>query len=315
MRILVVDDEDAIRGILAQVLVEDGYEVASAASGEEALEVFRAAPFPLVVTDIRMGKMNGIELLQAVKGERPETEVIVITSFASMQTAVQALRAGVYDYLIKPFEELDLVTSVVRRAAEKIRLHSENRALFQALKEKNEELEATNRILAELATHDGLTGLCNHRHFHEILAAEVARAVRHGHPLSVLFLDVDHFKRYNDTHGHLKGDEVLQQIGEIMRSSLRKSDVAARYGGEEFVALLPETSRENAGTVAEQVRERIENHPFHGRETQPGGRLTVSIGVAGCPEDGKDARMLIECVDRALYDAKHKGRNLVRMKT
>lgn len=315
MRILVVDDEEAVRGILAQLLSEDGHEVTPAASGEEGLMLFRQDPFPIVITDIRMRRMNGIELLQTIKEEVPETEVIIITSFASMQTAIQALRAGVYDYLIKPFEELDLVTSVVRRAAERIRLHAENRTLFEALRRKNEELEGTNRILAELATNDGLTGLYNHRHFHEILAAEFARTVRHDHPLSLLFLDVDHFKRYNDTHGHLKGDRVLEKIGEIIRNSLRASDMAARYGGEEFVVLLPETPMEHARHVAEQIRKRIENHPFPGRETQPEEKLTVSIGVAGYPQDGKNARELIECVDRALYEAKEMGRNQVRLKS
>ena len=312
MPILVADDEEAIRGILSQVLIEEGYAVTAAGSGETALALFRQSPFPLVITDIRMGGMSGIELLKTIKAESPGTEVIIITSFGSMGTAIEALRAGVYDYLLKPFEELDLVTSVVRRAAEKIRLHAENRTLFEELRRKTGELEAANRTLAEMATHDGLTGLHNHRHFHETLTAEIARSIRHEHPFSLVFLDVDFFKSYNDTHGHLKGDQVLRIIGEIIKNLVRKSDAAARYGGDEFVVLLPETSKETAVSVAEQIRRRIENYPFFGRETQPAGKVTVSLGVSGFPQDGADARGLIECADRALYQAKDKGRNLVR---
>lgn len=311
LRVLVADDDESIRGILTQVLEEDGYALTTATSGEEALELFRKSPFPLLITDIRMGGMSGIELLENVRKTHPETEVIIITSYASLETAIVALRAGAYDYLLKPFEELDLLNSVVNRAAEKIRLTRDNRYLVEQLRKKNEELESVNDLLRNLASQDGLTGLFNHRHFHECLSAELSRSGRHHHSFTLVFLDVDNFKNYNDLNGHLSGDTVLRDIGKILKTSLRGSDISARYGGEEFVILLPETSKQDGKFVAEKIRGLIESFPFHGREKQPLQKITVSAGVAAFPEDGKDSTALLDYADKALYRAKDKGKNTV----
>jgi len=311
MRILIVDDEETIRDILSRVLGQEGYQVTAAESGEEALEIFGKDPHPLVLTDIRMGGMTGMELLTELRGIDPETQVLIMTSYASLETAIEALRLGAYDYMVKPFEDLDLVTATISRAAEKIRLSREIQSLIETLKGKNEELEVKNRILAEQASYDGLTQLHNHRHFQETMAAEAARSLRHGRTFSLVFMDVDLFKNYNDTHGHLQGDGVLRTIGEILKSLLRKADMAARYGGDEFVLLLPETDKEAAQGVAEMVRKTIESHPFHGRESQPGGKVTVSVGVASFPADGTDPVALIQNADKALYGSKAAGNNVV----
>ncbi len=313
MRILVVDDEETIRGILSRVLGEEGYQVTLAASGEEALEIFRKDPHPLVLTDIRMGGMSGMELLTEIRAIKSDTQVLIMTSFASLETAIEALRLGAYDYMVKPFEDLDLVVATISRANEKIRLSREIQSLIDALKGKNEELELKNILLAEQASYDGLTQLYNHRHFQETLATEVARSLRHGRTFSLIFMDVDLFKNFNDTQGHLKGDGVLRTIGEILKSLLRKADMAARYGGDEFVLLLPETDKEAARGVAEMVRKTIESHPFHGREVQPGGKVTVSVGVASFPEDGTDPIALVQMADKALYDSKDSGKNVVKV--
>ena len=313
LRILVVDDEETIRGVLSRVLGQEGYEVTVAESGEEALKSFRKDPYPLVLTDIRMGGMSGMELLEEIRGIHSETQVIIMTSYASLETAIQALRSGAYDYLIKPFEDLDLVTATVSRANEKIRLSREIRSLIDALKEKNEELESKNMLLAEQASYDGLTQLHNHRHFQETLAMEVSRSLRHGRIFSLIFFDVDLFKIYNDTHGHLKGDIVLRTIGEILKTLLRKADLAARYGGDEFVLLLPETDKEAGRLVAERVRETIASHPFYGRDAMPGGKVTVSVGVSSFPTDGTDSATLVQSADKALYESKHAGKNIVKV--
>ena len=311
IRILVADDEDAIRGVLSQVLGEDGYQVTVADSGEKALEIFQKDPHHLVITDIRMGGMSGMDLLKEVKGINPKSQVIIMTSYASLETAIMALRAGAYDYLIKPFEELDLVTATVARATEQIRLTRENQELIETLQKKNEELEVLNKIFREQAAYDGLTGLHNHRHFQEALAMEVSRSLRHGRVFSLIFLDVDSFKTYNDMHGHLKGDGVLRTIGEILKNQLRKADMAARYGGDEFVILLPETDKTAAQGVAEAVRKTIESHLFYGREELPTKKVTISVGVSTFPEDGADSQALIQSADKALYKAKESGRNVV----
>jgi diguanylate cyclase (GGDEF)-like protein len=312
-RVLVADDEEAIRGSVSALLEEEGYEVTAVSGGEEALERIAALPHDLVLTDIRMGGMNGIDLLKEVKRLHPATEVIIMTSYASLETAVLALRSGAYDYLIKPFEELDLVAAAVSRAVERAAFVREMKALTEAIARKNEELLAANRALVDQANRDGLTGLFNHRYFQDALRQEVSRSVRHGCTFCLLFADIDSFKKYNDREGHLAGDAVIGGIGEILRSCSRESDIAARYGGEEFVVLLPETSIEKGRAFAERFREAVAEHPFRGREGQPGGKLTVSLGLASFPESGKDAVELIRRADARMYEAKQGGGNRCRI--
>lgn len=311
LRVLVVDDEVSLRELLSEVLTDDGYDVATAGTAEEALRLFSEDPFPLVISDIRMPGMNGIDLLKKIKAEKEDTQVVIITSHASLDTAVTALREGAYDYLIKPFEDLDVISAVVDRAMEKVRLVVENRILVEKLSINNKELEEVNSVLREMAIRDGLTNLYNHRYFHESLAVEVARSQRYGREFSLVFFDVDYFKKYNDTHGHPKGDTVLETIGKLLQQRLRTTDMACRYGGEEFVLMLAETPKNGAAMLAEDLLKQIEEHPFEGEESQPNGKLTVSIGVATYPEDGDSSSTLLQKVDDALYRSKENGRNCV----
>jgi diguanylate cyclase (GGDEF)-like protein len=312
MNLLVVDDEETLRSVVSQVLTADGFEVAEAASGEEAMEAFRAQSHDLVITDIRMQGMSGIELLTQIKQHSPDTQVVIMTSHASLDSAVSALRAGAYDYLIKPFESLDLISAVAGRAAEKARLVAQNRELVEQLKRANEELQEANTVLKEMAVRDGLTSLYNHRYFQEALALEVVRSKRSQKPCSVIFMDVDNFKVYNDTHGHPEGDSLLKVLARMMMSNLRGSDLAARYGGEEFVLLLPETPKEAALMIAEGVRCVVESYDFPGGEKQPLGRVSISIGVGCFPDDAGDPAALMAYADAKLYEAKHSGKNVVR---
>ncbi|NIS73806.1 MAG: diguanylate cyclase [Deltaproteobacteria bacterium] len=311
MRVLVVENEDSIRHMLTRILTKEGHEVTEAASRETALELFREEPFPLIISDIRIEEADGTEFLEEIMRIYPETQVLIITSYASMETAISALRAGAYDYLIKPFEDLDLVTAAVDRAVEKIRFISDNQVLVKTLMGNKKELERLNDTLREMASRDGLTGLYNHRIFYEFLMKELRRSNRHGRVFSLLFMDVDFFKRYNDTNGHLEGDKLLRSLAEILTKRLRKTDLIARYGGEEFIVLLPETDKDGARVAAEDVRKLMEDHPFEGRETQPQGRVTISIGIASFPDDGSDSESLVKSADEALYRAKQRGRNIV----
>lgn len=278
----------------------------TAESGESALERIKNSAFHVVITDIRLGGMNGIELIRLIRGMGVETEVIVMTSHASFSTAVEALRLGAYDYLMKPFEDLDAVLALVKRTVDKIRLVLENRRLVETLKRKNEELE-------QLAVRDGLTGLYNYRYLQEAVQTEVNRSERHGYSLCLMMVDVDHFKQYNDHNGHLHGDEVLKIVGHILGERARRSDTVARYGGEEFCVILPETSFDFAAKIAEDVRRLVENYPFQNRDKQPLGRVTISLGIAEFPADGASARALLDRADQALYRAKTEGRNRVRL--
>jgi len=310
-RVLVVDDEPTIRFILTEVLSEAGYEVVEAASGEEALDKFRDTAFPVVITDIIMSKMSGIQLLEQLKLLDSGVQVVVMTSQGTLDTATSALRNGAYDYLQKPFEDLDAITAVIERAIEKKQMADENHELMQKLKTNTERLEQTNTQLADLAMKDGLTGLYNRRKLRTSLEAELARCRRHGLPLSVLFIDVDHFKMYNDTHGHQAGDDLLQTLADLLLLDQRGSNIVARYGGEEFVMLLPEQPKDKAMIAAEELRIRIQDHPFPGGKSQLLGRVTMSLGVATYPDDADDEDSLIAAADRAVYKAKSAGRNTV----
>lgn len=310
-RVLVVDDEDTVRSVLYQVLTEDRFAVSKAASGEEALEKLQEKSFALVITDIKMPGISGLELQQKIKKQYPDTQVVIITSHASLGTAISAMRHGAYDYLFKPFGDLDLISASAKRAVEKVRLTRENKKLLVKLKANNEELEKVNRTLKDMACRDGLTGLYNHRYFQDILCHEVHRADRNNEKFSLVFFDLDHFKQYNDINGHLKGDKLLRKLGQILIKAVRRSDVVARYGGEEFVIVLPSTPKKNAYIVGEKLRRYIEKYPFEGRETQPNGKITVSIGIATCPDDGTERTELIYRADKAMYKAKEGGRNAV----
>jgi diguanylate cyclase (GGDEF)-like protein len=163
----------------------------------------------------------------------------------------------------------------------------------------------------ELSSRDELTGLFNRRYFFENLETEVQRSRRYRRAFTILMLDLDQFKHYNDTHGHLFGDQVLRQVGEILLANTRRADVVARFGGEEFVIMLPEIDKEAGALVAEKIRVKIAEYPFHGREQQPGGQLTVTIGVATYPVDSDNGLELVDVADRALYVGKRQGGNRV----
>ncbi|MBA3503856.1 MAG: GGDEF domain-containing protein, partial [Deltaproteobacteria bacterium] len=189
-----------------------------------------------------------------------------------------------------------------------------NRELEAKIHERTHELAEANARLAQLAVTDGLTNLYNHRHFHERLTLEVERSQRSGLPLSLLMLDVDHFKQFNDTFGHPAGDEVLRQLARVLADTRRANDVVARYGGEEFAVILVDTAKFTAAKVADRVRDRVCSHDFS--EAAPrASKLSVSIGVATFPDDGADAEALVRSADTALYAAKRAGRNRVVLAT
>ncbi len=311
LKLMVVDDEESIRDILSDILMDEGYDVLEAEDGQVAMKLFAEHDVAIVLTDIRMPGMSGLELLEMVKSQSPETEVIIMTSHASFDTALAAMRNGAYDYLVKPFEDIDIIPPVIHRAATTIRLTLENQSLIKKLKENNEELELANESLKELAIKDGLTGLYNIRYFHEMIDIGIANAMRHQDKCALIFTDVDFFKKYNDTYGHPAGDEVLVGLAEVLKSSVRANDLLARYGGEEFIILLPSTDKEGAAYVAEKMRSNVAATaigPEHAARENP---VRISVGVACYPEDASDVAALIKVADNRLYLAKDAGRNQV----
>jgi diguanylate cyclase (GGDEF)-like protein len=173
----------------------------------------------------------------------------------------------------------------------------------------NRTLRERNRELHELSITDSLTGLYNRKHLMEVLTKEVARAERYQRPLAVLMIDVDHFKLYNDTCGHLAGDEVLRNIAAIFRGCLRESDCVGRYGGEEFLIILPETVADDAWRIADRIRSRLAEEDFP-TDSKP-VKITISGGIATFPGNGRSPESLLKSADAALYQAKNHGRNRV----
>jgi diguanylate cyclase (GGDEF)-like protein len=183
--------------------------------------------------------------------------------------------------------------------------------VFERLRNKRRETHQLRETLAEQAITDPLTGLPNRRYMEEFLEAELGRIRRYGGECAVAMVDVDDFKHYNDSLGHLAGDEVLRMLAEAMQEDVRVSDVVARFGGEEFGIIMVNTGPEEAAEAAERLRRKVEERTFPDEEIQPGGDLTVSVGYACCPRDGEAYRELIERADEALYDAKRRGKNRI----
>ncbi len=209
------------------------------------------------------------------------------------------------------WSQVALADEVIEGRATGAELALRVRSLLKLSRLGNETRRAL-KVIREQSRLDDLTGLATHGAFKERVEREFQRATRYRHPLSVLMADVDHFKHYNDNWGHPAGDRLLRLVGRMVAGVLRRVDFGARYGGDEFSVILPETPRSAAGLVAERIRSSIEKHPFPHRQSQPLGRVTVSIGVATYPEDAGAADKLVEAADRFLYQAKADGRNRVR---
>lgn len=309
MNILIVDDEVAIRELVGEILEAEGHNITLAADGEDALQKFTLSWHEIVFSDIRMPKMNGIELLTAVKKINPITQFVIMTSHASIENSVGALKKGAFDYIIKPFEDLDVVVDAADRAIANLSGIRRQEYLLDTLTRQNQELEGLNKKFREMAIRDGLTGLFNHRYAEERLDAEFERAGRFGRDLTVLFMDLDNFKFFNDTHGHQAGDEILQILSTLMVDAIREPDTLARWGGEEFIVIAPETGEEEGCLLGERIRMAVKTHNFPNAAQQPLGIVSLSVGIASKSDLTESAEQLLRFADDAVYAAKDSGRN------
>lgn len=298
IRILVVDDEATLRELLAEALTEDGYAVGTASSGGEALERLRAPgeEFDVIVTDLKLPGASGVEIVREARLANPQSAVIVMTGYATVESAVECMKAGALDYITKPLK-LDEMRLIVERAAERLYL------LREADKKKYYE---------ELSRLDSLTQVFNHGYFHQLLEVELEDAKRFERPLCLFMIDIDDFKRVNDTFGHQVGDHALKVLARLLSTLTRQTDYVARYGGEEFAVVLPGTNKQKALVVAERIRRGVAARRFQPTGVEENIRLTVSIGVAGYPEDAKEPKELIFKADNAFYAAKAAGKNCVK---
>jgi two-component system cell cycle response regulator len=298
MRILIAEDETIQRRLLESLLTGWGHEVAVATDGTQAWSMLQGENRPdLTILDWMMPGMDGLRVCAELRKDSSQTYVyiVLLTARNRKQDLVQALDAGADDYLVKPFDAQEL----------KARLKAGKRIL-----DLQEQLVSANRTLQFQATHDSLTGLLNRRAIVEILQKELARAERERESVSVILVDIDHFKKINDTQGHPAGDAVLCRVSQIMKSSVRSYDSVGRYGGEEFLIVLPGCPSELATKRAEQFRLMLGEPSSDPAENQ----ITVSMGFAVGHGPIK-MEELLSSADDALYQAKRNGRNRVESAT
>ncbi len=295
LRLLLAEDEETQRTILASMLTRAGYTVTAVDNGQDALTEVLTGDYPLLVTDRGMPGLDGLQLCRAIRAAQLPSYVyiLILTGLDSTRDAVTGLKAGADDYVSKPTREEELVA----------RLSAGRRILML-----ERSLRAANERIRLLTVTDALIGTFNRRYFDDQLPVAIAHAERYGRPLSLVFVDVDHFKLVNDTHGHRVGDEVLVEIGRRLLANVRAYDWVARYGGEEFAVVLPETDTDAAMILAERLRSSIADQKL---STSVGDLpVTASFGVASSRTVAAitpDA--LVGAADLALYRSKADGRN------
>jgi diguanylate cyclase (GGDEF)-like protein len=310
LNILVVDDDPTVCLVLKKLLSAAGHTVHLARDGHEGLALALQYQPQLVITDLMMAQHDGLQLIRNLR----QTEfgrsiyIMVLTILDNEDKLAEAFDCGADDYLTKPVESKPLLARLkagMRMIREQQTLRQEQEELRRCLLE----LSIANQRAQEAALTDVLTGLYNRRHAMERLAQEWAEAERSHRPLSVLALDIDHFKSVNDNHGHDTGDVALRQFAEILRVFSRTPDVPCRFGGEEFLLIAPDTSLEGALNLAERIRLAVQDKPLVAAGVSL--HLTVSIGVAEKSARHANIDQLIKSADEALYHAKQNGRNRI----
>ena len=307
MKILLVDDTQTEQLILTSYLKRMGHSVVVAENGKLAVSVYLDEKPDLVLMDVIMPEMDGYEAARQMRQNYAEwIPIIFLSGRIDPEDIFEGIEAGGDDYLTKPVNCRILEAKLMAMQ----RIVSMRRKLVAV----SEQLEIANAELKELANVDGLTGLANRRYLDKYLRVEISRSIRNKHQLSVLLCDVDYFKKYNDTFGHLKGDDALKAVAKVMKGvCLRGQDLVARYGGEEFSVILPDTDIKGAAKLAQVMCDAVNGLAIEHPESEH-KVLTISIGVyCSQPDAGSDAEYFLKKADEALYKAKASGRNKVSL--
>ena len=276
--ILIVDDDEEITGVLEKILRNLGFSVRSVLGGEDALRSLRDMSFTFLLTDMRMPNMDGLELIQRVSKSYPNVNIIAMTGYSEGYRYIDVLNSGAIDFIKKPFESEELEAKIRR-----------------IINERNLKQE-----LNRLSITDALTGLFNQRYFYTRLREEVTRAKRQQHPLALILLDLDNFKAYNDTYGHLAGDDILRKVGQLINESIREGvDTGYRFGGDEFAIILIDANL----AIARVIGNRLE------ASLMKKARIKASLGFTIFSE-GMTYKDFVSRADKDLYAAKMKRKNV-----
>jgi diguanylate cyclase (GGDEF)-like protein len=308
VRILIADDDPTTLRLVSHAVEALGHEPTTASDGADAREKFLADWFPVIITDWEMPGLSGIELCRQVRAASLPvyTYILILTKRTEKQHLIEALAAGADDFISKPFSPHEL----------QARLGSAERivSLEADLRQANGNLTPGQPAVAEDVTARPADGDCHPLDFEERISTLHQRAVDSASDYGLVMRDVDHFKLHNDKYGHQNGDQVLRDIAEAIRKSLRASDAVFRYGGEEVLLFLSGQNLEGAAATAERVRRSVEEQEFRSGEPKEKMSVTISCGVASYPVNARpdrDWRGIVEQADRALYEAKARGRNRV----
>ncbi|MCF6149148.1 MAG: diguanylate cyclase [Candidatus Kuenenia sp.] len=323
--ILIVDDSKHVQRQIEIFLKSEGYsQLLFANSAYEAFNLLNLEndTIDLILMDISMPGIDGVEACQKINtsGHLKNIPVIMITADDTNEGLKKAFDAGAIDYIKKPLNSVELIArinSVLRlkkEMDERAQRETELLQLTQILEETNAKLQQANEMLRHLSRTDSLTGVANRRFFDEILHSEWKRSTRLSKPISLLMIDIDCFKNYNDAYGHQKGDECLKQVANALLNAVkRQCDIISRYGGEEFAALLSDTDEKGALMVANTMQSNLAAMKIPHKNSHAGNNVTVSIGVSSIvPDTTSVPEMLISTADKALYLAKYEGRDRIK---
>lgn len=292
-RILVVEDDDSIAELIVNSLRKEGYHVERASSSEQALSILATFKPDLILTDNEMSGMTGIEMLHDLRRREDYVSVIFVSGNSDSQLIVDSIKSGADDYIRKPFR----VAELLARVEASLRTHELHRDLLEA-----------NRKLQSLVEHDDLTGLFNMRRMFEKIDVELKRARRFSRTTSCVMLDIDNFKKVNDSADHLFGSFVIRELGRIISRSIREVDMAARYGGDEFLVVLPETDFAGTQTFCDRLLETVRKFEFN--DSRNATFLSISVGFVSHTGRSKlDPKELVRMADHCLYKAKEQGRD------